>query len=138
MATQESVDTAAAMRWSGRLCCAVAVSDFERSLAWYAQVLGFEPEGVNHEIGWAELETHIPGVTIGVGQSDDVHPAGGATLTFGVHDIDAARARLETHDARFDGPTWQIGASVRLATFYDPDGNTFMLAQRLGDRAVPV
>jgi hypothetical protein len=32
---------------------------------------------------------------------------------------------------RFDGETREIEGMVRLATFYDPDGNTFMLAQRL-------
>ncbi|HSD03011.1 MAG TPA: VOC family protein [Gaiellales bacterium] len=55
----------------------------------------------------------------------------GATLTFGVADIDAARAHLEAHDVRFDGETSEVPGMVRLATFYDPDGNTFMLAQRL-------
>ena len=32
---------------------------------------------------------------------------------------------------RFDGDTREIEGMVRLATFYDLDGNTFMLAQRL-------
>ena len=75
-------------------------------------------------------------MSLGIGQSEQVDAEGGATLTFGVADIDGARARLEGHGVRFDGPTSQIAESVRLATFYDPDGNTFMLAQRLGDRAV--
>jgi CreA protein len=60
-----------------------------------------------------------------------VHPQGGATVTFGVADIDAARAWLEAHDTRFDGETRDIEGMVRLATLYDPDGNTLMLAQRL-------
>ena len=56
---------------------------------------------------------------------------GGATLTFGVVDIDSARAWLEAHDVKFDGEKTEVPGMVRLATFYDPDGNTFMLAQRL-------
>ena len=37
---------------------------------------------------------------------------------------------------RFDGETNEIEGMVKLATFYDPDGNSFMLAQSLdGDKA---
>jgi hypothetical protein len=33
--------------------------------------------------------------------------------------------------SRFDGETSQVEDMVRLATFYDPDGNALMLAQQL-------
>ena len=32
---------------------------------------------------------------------------------------------------RFDGPTQEIPEMVKLATFYDPDGNKLMLYQDL-------
>jgi hypothetical protein len=32
---------------------------------------------------------------------------------------------------RFDGDTREIEGMVRFATFYDLDGNSFMLAERL-------
>ena len=51
--------------------------------------------------------------------------------TFGVNDIDAARAHLESLDTRFDGDTYEIDGMVKLATFYDPDGNAWMLSQLL-------
>ena len=51
--------------------------------------------------------------------------------TFTVKDIEAARAHLESLDTRFDGDTYEIDGMVKLATFYDPDGNAWMLAQRL-------
>jgi hypothetical protein len=35
---------------------------------------------------------------------------------------------------RFDGETRQVEDMVRLATFYDPDGNVLMLAQQLRER----
>ena len=59
-------------------------------------------------------------------------PRGGSyTLTFTVEDIDAARAYLEGEGVRFDGDTSQVEDMVRLATFYDPDGNALMLAEQL-------
>ena len=44
--------------------------------------------------------------------------------------------RLAQKGVRFDGATRQVGEMVKLATFYDPDGNTLMLAEQLdGNRA---
>jgi predicted enzyme related to lactoylglutathione lyase len=51
----------------------------------------------------------------------------GATLTFGVTDIDVAHKQLEAKKVRFDGPTRTIEGMVKLAAFYDPDGNMLML-----------
>ena len=45
--------------------------------------------------------------------------------------MDAARKTLEDANVRFDGETREFGGMVRLATFYDPDGNTLMLYQSL-------
>ena len=53
----------------------------------------------------------------------------GSTPTWGVADIDAARASLEGKGVRFDGETQDVSGMVKLAMFYDPDGNPFMLAQ---------
>jgi predicted enzyme related to lactoylglutathione lyase len=94
-------------------------------------VLGFEVIYKLDDWGWAELRSPIAGVNVGIGQSEEVEPRGGATLTFGVDDIDAARGHLEALDVRFDGETSEVPGMVRLATFYDPDGNSFMLAERI-------
>jgi predicted enzyme related to lactoylglutathione lyase len=122
--------------YSGKLTAAISVSDLERSTQFFQEVLGFEHIYTLSDWGWCELRTGVPGVTLGIGQAESVQPEGGATLTFGVEDIDTARAWLESRDVRFDGDTREIQGMVRLATFYDPDGNTFMLAQVLdGDPA---
>jgi predicted enzyme related to lactoylglutathione lyase len=68
---------------------------------------------------------------IGIGQSEEIKEGGGATITFCVKDIEAARAYLEGEGVRFDGEISQVEDMVRLTTFYDPDGNAFMLAQQL-------
>ena len=51
--------------------------------------------------------------------------------TFAVKDIDAARKHLESLGTKFDGDTYAIEDMVKLATFYDLDGNAWMLAQTL-------
>jgi CreA protein len=117
--------------WADHMTAALGVSDLDRSIAWYRDVLGFELIYKLDDWGWAELRSPIAEVNVGIGQTEEVEPRGGATLTFGVTDIDAARGHLEAHDVRFDGETSEVPGMVRLATFYDPDGNTFMLAQRL-------
>jgi catechol 2,3-dioxygenase-like lactoylglutathione lyase family enzyme len=117
--------------YAGHMTAAIGVTDMERSRTWFQDLLGFEPIYTVADWGWCELRTPIPGVNLGIGQEETVTPQGGATLTFGVTDIAAARVYLERNDVRFDGDTREIEGMVRLATFYDLDGNTFMLAQRL-------
>jgi catechol 2,3-dioxygenase-like lactoylglutathione lyase family enzyme len=115
------------------LTCALNVKDLKRSVAWYQDLLGFKLLYQLDDMGWCELETEVPGVNIGLSEvEDEIVPNGGATLTFGVRDIDAARAVLEGKGVKFDGPTREVADMVKLATFYDPDGNTLMLYQGLG------
>jgi catechol 2,3-dioxygenase-like lactoylglutathione lyase family enzyme len=108
----------------------VNVSDLDRSIAWWGEVLGFEPTYVMKEYGWCELGTSIAGVGLGLGQVEEVK-IGGTTPTFGVSDIDAARGHMESRGVRFDGDTYEIEGQVKLCTFYDPDENPFMLAEVL-------
>ncbi len=47
----------------------------------------------------------------------------------GVKDIAQARAGLEGKGVKFDGDAVEIPGMVKLATFFDPDGNTYMFSQ---------
>jgi len=106
----------------------VGVTDYDRSLAWYREVLGFEPVYELKEYGWCELRTPF-GFTVGLGQTETVTP-GNVTPTFGVKDIDGAIAHLRGHDVQVED--WhEVAGMVRLSTFYDPDGTSWMLAQTL-------
>jgi len=120
---------ASPLGYNGTLTCAIPVGDLDRALDWYRNVLGFELDYRMDEIGWAELSTPVAGVTVGLSEVENPQVKGGATLVFGVADIEAARNRLESRQVRFDGDTLTIEGLVRLATFYDPDGNKFMLSQ---------
>ena len=126
---------AAELGYKSETTCAINVADFKAASAWYQDVLGFTPMYELEEMGWGEFHTNVPGMTVGLSQveqgSNDAPGAGGATLTFGVVDIEKSRRLLEAKGVRFDGETREIPEMVRLATFFDPDGNTFMLAQGL-------
>jgi len=117
--------------FDGNLTLSSSVTDLDASIAWFAEKLGFELVYRVDDMGWAELSTTIPGVTIGLGQTETVDGRGGNTPVFGVVDVDSARAELEAGGVRFDGDTVEEPGMVKLATFYDPDGNTYMLAQSL-------
>jgi predicted enzyme related to lactoylglutathione lyase len=117
--------------WDGGLTAALSVNDLDRAIAWYRDVLGFELVYHLEEMGWCELKSPVERVNVGLSQTENRAGKGGAVLTFGVKDIDKARKRLEEADVRFDGETQTIPEMVRLATFFDPDGNTLMLYQDL-------
>jgi catechol 2,3-dioxygenase-like lactoylglutathione lyase family enzyme len=112
----------------------VNVSDLDRSIAWWREMLGFEPTYVMAEYGWCELGTSIEGVGLGLGQVEEV-TVGATTPTFGVSDIEAARGHMESRGVKFDGDTHEIAGQVKLCTFYDPDANPFMLAEVLDDKS---
>jgi len=113
-----------------RIVISVNVSDFSAAVEWYEKALGFELEYRMDEYGWGEMRTPHANINVGLGQTEEIKN-GGITPTWTVKDIDAARAHLESAGARFDGDTYQIQDMVKLATFYDPDGNPWMLAQLL-------
>ena len=65
----------------------------------------------------------------GCREREEAGGPGGATLTFGVTDIDAAKAELDRMGVRQDQGILDIPGLVRLLTFYDPDDNAPMLYQ---------
>ncbi len=117
--------------FDGGLTCALKVTDLDASIKWYQEVLGFEFLYRVDEIGWCELKTAVGNVNVGLSQVETCGGDGNAILTFGVKDIAHARKQLESRDIRFDGPTQTIEGMVKLATFFDPDGNALMFYEDL-------
>ncbi len=117
------------------LTLATQVRDLDKALAWYTGVLGFETLYKIDDIGWGEVKTEVPGVNIGLSQVESPQVGAGPVPTFGVRSVDEARAQLESQGVRFDGETREYPGMVRLATFYDPDGNALMLYQSLSDES---
>jgi catechol 2,3-dioxygenase-like lactoylglutathione lyase family enzyme len=117
--------------YDGGLTASLSVANLDKAIAWYRDVLEFKLQYKLDDMGWAEMETGVARVNVGLSQVEIPQVRGGATLTFGVKDIDAARKTLEGKDVRFDGDTITIEGMVKLATMYDPDGNKLMLYQSL-------
>jgi len=119
------------IRYDGGLTCAMGVSDLDRSIGWYRDVLGFDLLYRLEDNAWCELKTGVERVNVGLSQIEEAGGKGGATLTFGVEDIEAAKAELDARGVRQDGPIRDIPGLVRLLTFYDPDDNALMLYEDL-------
>ena len=117
--------------YKGDITLASSVRNLDESIAWFQQMLGFELVFRADEAGWAEITTPNGDVTIGLGVAEEVQGAGGTTPVFGVNDIVSSRSELEDKGLTFDGETVEIPGMVKLATFFDPDGNAYMLAESL-------
>lgn len=116
-----------------QLTISIAVTNRAQSAEWYRTHLGFEEILSIDEAGWTELKTTVPGVTLGLGDTDKASP-GNCVPVFGVSDINEARSALEDKSVKFDGDTITMEGMVSIATFYDPDGNAMMLAEDLTNR----
>lgn len=118
--------------YDGGLTLSICVSDMDKAIDWYQRILGFELMYRMDEIGWCELSTGVERVNVGLSVTESLI-SGGATPTFGVKDIDAARSSLLEKDVKLDGDVMTIEGMVSLQTFYDADGNSLMFYQDLSD-----
>lgn len=123
-----------AIQYDGGLTVSMPVSDLDKSIDWYQNVLGFELQYRMDDIGWCEVVSPVANVNVGLSVVEKPNP-GGATPTFGVKDIKAARASLEAHGVRIDGDIVTIENMVSLLTFYDVDDNALMFFQMVQNDA---
>ncbi len=119
--------------YDGGLTCALGVKDLDAGIAWYRDILGFELLYRLEDMAWCEFSTGVARVNVGLSEVEDAGGKGGATLTFGVRDIEAAKAELDRLGVRQDGPIQDIPGMVRLLTFYDPDDNALMFYQDMSE-----
>jgi len=117
--------------FDGGLTMSLGVTNLDRAIPWYEKMLGMTLLYRVEEMAWCELSTSVARVNLGLSQVEAAKP-GGVTPTFGVVDMDAAKAALDAEGIRQDGPIQDIPGMVRLLTFYDPDDNALMFYQLLG------
>jgi catechol 2,3-dioxygenase-like lactoylglutathione lyase family enzyme len=120
-----------AIEFADGLTLSMPVSNLEESIAWYRDVPGFTLLYKMDDLGWCEMQSSVADVNVGLSVVEKPNP-GGATPTFGVKDIVAAKSSLETAGVRIDGDVITIEDMVKLLTFYDPDNNSLMFFQNLG------
>jgi catechol 2,3-dioxygenase-like lactoylglutathione lyase family enzyme len=107
------------------------VSDVERSLVWYVDVLGLEPERVDE---WRTGTAPFPSVRVTPHCVIDLFsaPATGTNLNHFCLVVDRTDVEAAVHDERFhvvDGPGPRWGARGEGWSVYvtDPDGNVVEL-----------
>jgi len=122
------------IQYDGGLTVSLPVSDLDAAINWYQNVLGFELKYRLDDMGWCELTSSVDKVNVGLSVVENQNP-GGATPTFGVQDINAAKESLQSRDVRIDGAIVIIDGLVALLTFYDQDDNSLMFYQELDSDA---
>lgn len=106
----------------------INVSNLDDSIKWYEDKLGLKSDKDYYVPKvWAQFNTNIDGVAIGLSQNDPVG-TGGAVITFSVKDIEETRESLEGSGVTVSKPS-SVGKGVTLAFFKDPDGNSLGLRQ---------
>jgi len=113
-----------------KITISFTVSDRAATAKWYETHFGFKEIFSFDPAGWTELSTNTPGVTLGLGDAMEAKPWNSIPV-FGVDDLDTSRKALEAAAVKFDGETIVVDGMVKVATFYDPDGNAVMMAEDL-------
>jgi lactoylglutathione lyase len=111
----------------------VGVGDFERSIAFFRDTMGFPPIHADTQFQFAafqvgDLQFSIAG---GGGGGDAGHGTGGRNTGIGfmVEDVDAVHAELVGKGVHFTMEPAQQPWGGYMAMFTDPDGNIYYLDQ---------
>ena len=104
-----------------------AVSNMEKSLAFYRNVFGIPLACLVHDGTWAEFEIN-PG-TLVLRQGDDITQPGGGTVALAVEDVKAAIEELEQAGIQLHSPLGESPVCF-WAIVEDPDGNRVIVHQR--------
>ena len=107
----------------------VPVSDQDKALAFYVDVLGFEArlDGPFGEGRWLEVAPPGAATTLALIACDDA----GGEVSFTTRDADADHARLVEEGVDVDADVMRMGDGVPpMFAFRDPDGNRCRVVER--------
>lgn len=112
----------------------IVVSDLEKALKYFTEVVGLKLNSHHPEFGWAELSAPEGGSLLGIAQANDREaiPAGqNAVMCMTVANIQQAKADMAKKGAIFVGDVMEVPGACKLQTFKDADGNMFQLVENL-------
>lgn len=107
------------------------VSNWESTLAFYTEKLGFKVLYCDANKGQGMVTTNTKDCFIGFAEAQSIVPSSTCT-TFEVENIEQAVQTLQQKGVEFKGGIIEIPSLVKLATFIDPDGYKLMLSERIG------
>lgn len=116
------------LEYRAQVVVQIAVSDLNRAIDYYVRTLEFTLTERRDDLGFAHIQTNVPGLELGLSTSTAAERNGASVINMSVVDVAAARALLESRGVIFSGPTQTIPGKVSLAGFKDPDGNHLRLA----------
>ncbi|HYF78916.1 MAG TPA: VOC family protein [Symbiobacteriaceae bacterium] len=104
------------------------ISRWDEAKRFYSELLGLKLNSWDDEKGWAFFETDGGPPFFLVRRPDLAGKGTGGVVDFLCDDLMALRARLVGAGARVETDL-QNGESVKVLTFYDPDGNMVEASQ---------
>jgi predicted enzyme related to lactoylglutathione lyase len=111
----------------------VFVSDLDRSIEFYADVLGLELTQRDDEFGYASFSAGPIGIGLARVDTEAPEMAGlvgrHTGVGLGVADVEGAAAELESRGVKLPMQPSKQPWGGFMATFEDPDGNVFYLDQ---------
>ena len=106
------------------------VHDFERSVAFFRDVVGLELQFSDASFNFAAFDGGTVRFAVASGHPEEAHEAGRDRLSgigFVVEDVDAAYREMKARGARFTMEPSKQPWGGYMAMFADPEGNVFYL-----------
>lgn len=112
----------------------IVVSDFDKALRFFTDVVGLKLLTREDKYGWAELAGPDGGTQLGIavaGKENHVKPGQNAIMTFTVSDLIRAKNEMSKKGTKMVGDVLEVPGHVKMQFFHDHDGNLFQLVEQL-------
>ncbi|MCE5317900.1 MAG: VOC family protein [Parachlamydia sp.] len=112
----------------------IVVSDLDKAVRFFTEVVGLKLMTREDSYGWAELSCPDGGTQLGIalaGKENNVKPGQNAIMTFTVGDLVKAKNEMAKKGTKMVGDVLEVPGHVKLQFFNDHDGNLFQLVEQL-------